>query len=248
VRQYFPALFAQLQERLPNAAITAVYGSTEAEPIAHVNLSALFPQDHQAMARGHGLLAGKPITAIDLAILPDRAGSPVAPFTEECFAMARLPVNSVGEIVVSGAHVQKAYMGGDDGITKFRVGETIWHRTGDAGYLDSFGRLWLLGRSVGQGGEGTTVRYPFGIEAAAMTFAGVERAAYVEVNGEGILAVQAARQQWTTLVPKLHRALPAVTRIARVAAIPVDARHGSKVRYGALRAQLMAETKTERLI
>ena len=52
-----------------------------------------------------------------------------------------------GEIVVSGAHVGAGYVGGvGDAETKFRVGEVIWHRTGDAGYLDAHGRLWLLGR------------------------------------------------------------------------------------------------------
>ena len=87
----FPALFDQLQAWLPNAAITAVYGSTEAEPIAHINLSTLFPNDRQAMVHGHGLLAGKPISAINLAILPDRAGEPIGPFTEETFAATQLP-------------------------------------------------------------------------------------------------------------------------------------------------------------
>ena len=33
-----------------------------------------------------------------------------------------------------------------DEETKITVGEHVWHRTGDAGYLDAQGRLWLLGR------------------------------------------------------------------------------------------------------
>ena len=75
---------------------------------------------------------------------------------------------------------------GDDGLTKFRAGETIWHRTGDAGYLDGFGRLWLLGGCTARIGQGAAARYPFGMEAAAMSHTGVELAAFVEVNGEGV--------------------------------------------------------------
>lgn len=234
----FPSLVDKLQQRLPNAAITAVYGSTEAEPIAHVNLSTLLPHEQQAMARGHGLLAGKPIAEIQLAILPDMVGRPIGPFTGESFAVEQLPPNCAGEIVVCGDHVQKSYLGGDDGLTKFRVGETIWHRTGDAGYLDGSGRLWLLGRCTARIGQRAPFRYPFSIEVAAMSYAGVERAAFVEVDGEQILAVQTAQRHWPELVQALRDALPTVTHIARLASIPVDVRHGSKVLYDELRKQL----------
>lgn len=50
----------------------------------------------------------------------------------------------IGEIVVTGQHVLKGYLDGrGDDETKFRVEEEIWHRTGDSGYLDEQGRLWL---------------------------------------------------------------------------------------------------------
>ncbi|MEZ4682039.1 MAG: AMP-binding protein [Caldilineaceae bacterium] len=231
----FPALFAKLQQGLPNATIYAVYGSTEAEPIAHLNLSTLLPTDWQMMQRGHGLLAGKPVAEIELAILPDQVGQPIGPFTVETFAAAALPVHCAGEIVVTGAHVQKSYIDGghgDDRLTKFRVGETIWHRTGDAGYLDEVGRLWLLGRCAARMGQGATARYPFGIEAAAMSHVGVERAALVEVDGAAVLAVQTSNGEWGKLQRQLADALPTVDRIQRLVVIPVDARHGSKVLYG----------------
>jgi len=231
----FPSLVDKLQRQMPNAAITAVYGSTEAEPIAHINLSALLSHDQQAMARGQGLLAGKPIHEIHLAILPDLAGEPIGPFTEESFATEKLPANCAGEIVVCGDHVQKGYLGGDDGLTKFCVGEAIWHRTGDAGYVDGFGRLWLLGRCSARMGREATARYPFGMEVAAMSHPAVQRAAFVEVDGEGVLAVQTAYPQWAAVAQSLRATLPTVAHITRLESIPVDARHGSKVRYGDVR-------------
>lgn len=239
----YPTLVETLKQRCPGVTLTAVYGSTEAEPIAHVDLSMLATQDHMAMAHGKGLVAGQPIAEIRLAILPDRTGQPLSayggPNGEDAFCAEQLPVNRAGEIVVSGDHVQQGYLCGDDGLTKFRVGETIWHRTGDAGYLDNMGRLWLLGRCSARIGHGEAACYPFGMEAAAMSHSGVARAAFVEVQGEGLLAVQTTREQWPALIQSLRQALPTVARFERVDKIPVDTRHGSKVLYRELQSLLV---------
>jgi acyl-CoA synthetase (AMP-forming)/AMP-acid ligase II len=234
----FPNLLDALAQRLPQATVVAVYGSTEAEPIAQINRATLLPADWQAMQHGKGLLVGQPVAAIRVAILPDTVGQPLGPLTAAAFAAAQLPPNRVGEIVVTGDHVQKGYLGGDDGLTKVQVGATIWHRTGDAGYLDGAGRLWLLGRCTARVGQGSSVCYPLAIEAAAMSYAGVARAAFVEVAGEGVLAVQTERAQWPALRQQLAPALPTVAQLQWVAQIPVDTRHGSKVLYAEVRRLL----------
>ena len=53
-----------------------------------------------------------------------------------------------GEIVVSGPQVQRGYLGDPEGEARNKIkdGSKVWHRTGDAGYLDAQGRLFLLGR------------------------------------------------------------------------------------------------------
>jgi acyl-CoA synthetase (AMP-forming)/AMP-acid ligase II len=52
-----------------------------------------------------------------------------------------------GEVVLTGDHVLKGYLHGKcDRETKFEVDGERWHRTGDAGYFDKEGRLWLVGR------------------------------------------------------------------------------------------------------
>jgi acyl-CoA synthetase (AMP-forming)/AMP-acid ligase II len=227
---------------LPNAELVAVYGSTEAEPIAHITQTDFTPSDFQAMQQGHGLLAGRPVPEIKLAILPDTVGQPLAPFTEADFVEAQLPPHCpgeiivAGEIVVAGDHVQKRYLWGDDGMIKFTVDGTIWHRTGDAGYLDRDGRLWLLGRCAARITNGERVRYPFGLEAAAMASAGVERAAFVEVDGQHVLAIQAQPEVWAAIREDLQTALAGmeVDRLQQVDAIPMDTRHQSKVLYGEL--------------
>ncbi len=58
----FPNLLHAISRVAPRAAVHAVYGSTEAEPIAHVEMKNITAADWGAMARGSGLLAGAPIT------------------------------------------------------------------------------------------------------------------------------------------------------------------------------------------
>ncbi len=56
-----PGLMQRVAALASGARITAVYGSTEAEPIAHINLEEISAQDVQVMAQGGGLPAGKPV-------------------------------------------------------------------------------------------------------------------------------------------------------------------------------------------
>src|SRR5205807_2602319 len=124
------------------ADVVAVYGSTEAEPIAHISRGELTAEDRYSMVRGCGLLAGHPVSEINLLILADRWGEPVGPFTAEGFAAQCRPAGEPGEIVVSGGHVLPGYLHGrGDEETKFRVDGVVWHRTGDAGHRDDRGRL-----------------------------------------------------------------------------------------------------------
>ena len=158
----------------PEAAVVAVYGSTEAEPIAEIDRRAIEPADRVAMQQGAGLLAGLPAPSIQLRILSDRWGTPLGPWRLEDLDRESLAAGEVGEIVVSGDHVLTGYLDGrGDEETKIRVGDRTWHRTGDAGYLDRRGRLWLLGRASAKVIDDDGVVYPFSIECAASDVADV---------------------------------------------------------------------------
>jgi acyl-CoA synthetase (AMP-forming)/AMP-acid ligase II/acyl carrier protein len=65
-----------------------------------------------------------------------------------------LPPGTVGEVVVRGANVTAGYDGVDDQATHFFAGG--WLRTGDLGFLDEDGYLFLTGRKkeiINRGGE-----------------------------------------------------------------------------------------------
>ncbi len=237
----FPRLVAALRRIAPGAEIVAVYGSTEAEPIALCSHTTLDAADQEAMDRGAGLPAGFPVPSIRVRILCDRWGTPIGPYTDAEFDAACLPPGEPGEIVVSGDHVLSGYLGGHgDDETKFAVGTTRWHRTGDAGYLDRKGRLWLVGRCAARIDDAAGRLYPLGVEAVALRDPGMRRAALLSRGGRRVLVLEFAhrspRPDLTRLVHDL--AWAQVDEILWDEAIPVDARHNVKVDYGALLARL----------
>src|SRR5262249_55704208 len=106
----FPRVLDGLRRLAPNAAIEAVYGSTEAEPIAHIAVEAISPNDRETMQRGGGLPAGAPVPEIKLCVVRDRWGTPRGKIGGEEFAREILPAGDAGEIVVAGDHVLPGYL------------------------------------------------------------------------------------------------------------------------------------------
>jgi acyl-CoA synthetase (AMP-forming)/AMP-acid ligase II len=196
----FPDLIDRLRSRGPAMRILCVYGSTEAEPIAHLDAAQISASDSAAMASGAGLLAGRPVESVRVRIVDD-------------------------EILVAGDHVVGGYLDpAQDLTTKVRDADgTIWHRTGDAGRFDDAGRLWLRGRRDGRVGG----LWPFEIEAMARLWRGVRRAALTQRAGEAVLAIEGDprhRGLWQDAA-----SAAGLRQIVRVRRIPVDRRHGSKV-------------------
>ncbi|MGE5191929.1 MAG: AMP-binding protein [Deltaproteobacteria bacterium] len=230
----FPRLLEGMQRLAPLAEVQAVYGSTEAEPIARIALDEIEPADREAMRAGRGLLAGAPVGAIRVAILPDRWGTRIGPFASADFVGECLPANRPGEIVVSGEHVLPGYLHGrDEQATKFRVDGAVWHRTGDAGYFDDRGRLWLLGRCAARIADGNGVLYPLAAEACAVDDPRIHRAALVARDGRRILAVELADPQDRPERAFLdgHRRRARVDEVRVCREIPVDRRHNAKIDY-----------------
>ncbi|MBI5691331.1 MAG: AMP-binding protein [Verrucomicrobia bacterium] len=233
----FPRVLADLRAVAPQAEVVAVYGSTEAEPIAHLAAEEITEDDLAAMRSGGGLLAGQPVEAIDLRIVRDRWGTPRGALGAAEFAAETLPTGEVGEIVVAGEHVLPGYLGGvGDEETKFRVDGRVWHRTGDAGRIDDRGRLWLLGRCAARIDDARGRLYPFAVECVAMEISGVRRAAAIAHRDRRLLVVEAP----TECLDSLRAALvwAHLDEVRMVRAIPVDRRHNAKIDYPALRRML----------
>lgn len=206
----FPDTLARLADLQPDLRMVSVYGSTEAEPIAHLDYEAISESDLDAMKTGGGLLAGKPVEPIDVH-LEDR------------------------EILVAGPHVNESYLDTfQNADTKVEREGRVWHRTGDAGRFDSQARLWLLGRHKAQ----VAGIHPFAVETAARFWPGADRSALAEMDGKPVLAISGDTRcldQWRQAAKRLG-----VEDVRCVDTIPLDSRHRSKTDYVALKRVLEA--------
>lgn len=204
----FPNLLHAAERAAPKAAIHAVYGSTEAEPIAHIELKEIAVADWDAMAGGSGLLAGKPIPEIEVELRDH-------------------------EVFVAGAHVNEGYLNPTDDVsTKSRRDGKLWHRTGDAARLDERGRLWLLGRREAASGG----LFPFAVETAALSWPGVKQAALLAGEGRAKLAVAGDEIDAAALQARASKLGDIAVVVLK--AVPMDKRHNSKADYARLKKML----------
>jgi acyl-CoA synthetase (AMP-forming)/AMP-acid ligase II len=239
----FPGLLRKTKQFCPNAEVSAVYGSTEAEPMAEISLSDISKEDFEGMEQGKGLLTGRAVASISLRVIRENWGVPIPPLDDSAFEKLTVRSGEPGEIVVSGGHVLPGYLNGEgDHETKFEVDGARWHRTGDLGYLDAAGRLWLLGRCSGKIQDERGTLYPFAVECAAMQSAAVRRAALAPINGRRVLAIEAGH----TLAPEVIRnslSWAQLDQIVFLDHIPVDKRHNAKIDYDELARQLRSADK-----
>jgi len=232
-----PTLMRRLAAVAPNATVKAVYGSTEAEPIAVIHNEQVSLHDEAQMREGNGLLAGRPVRGCAVRILQAGSEQALGPFSDEAFANYCLPTGSIGEIVVSGSHVLTSY---EDPVAtrknKIRVQGTVWHRTGDAGYFDDSGRLWLVGRCAAALHDRHGTVYTFQVEYAVSAVRGVRRAALIARNNERVLVLETSGKEFRTELVRTARCIAdnAIDRIITVRRIPVDSRHDAKIDYPAL--------------
>lgn len=189
-----------LPEIFPQAKINIVYGTSDAEPIALLNLDEVSLIDLNKSGHGAGVLVGAPIDGITLSI--DPVDNPIA-------------TNNMGEIIVSGKHV----LGGTS-------------RTGDIGYIDEHGRVWLVGRKSKTICDTTT---SLTLETACAYIEGVARAACFRIGDKAYLYVK--------LMPGVKDIPDSVFAFAQMhnidelrirSDIPLDRRHHSKDMYKAL--------------
>jgi acyl-CoA synthetase (AMP-forming)/AMP-acid ligase II len=164
-----PQTLLTLQERLPDATVSNSYGMTEAGPAFIV-----MPKDEVTKRLGS---VGKPLAPMELKIVRDD--------DSECEA------KEVGELLTRMPGRQREYYK-DESATASTWTADGWLRSGDLGYLDEDGFLYLVGRKkdlIIRGGHNV---YPTDIEAVLLQHPDVQEAAVVgiphQVLGEDISA------------------------------------------------------------
>jgi acyl-coenzyme A synthetase/AMP-(fatty) acid ligase len=129
------ALWESPARWLPQGVLHSPYGATEALPVCSVAAAEIDP------ASVRGACVGRPLPGLGVKIVA--LGSVDALLHE-------LPAGETGEIIVSGPVVTKTYdaLPVATAAAKISDGTTLWHRMGDAGWLDDTGRLWFCGRKI----------------------------------------------------------------------------------------------------
>ena len=242
-----PSFMARMRQVFPNAVLTAVYGSTEAEPIALLDGDTLAAHEEQT-GWARGLPVGKPYRGIRVQIIA--AGQQVfSECTSERWQRIAANVGEIGEICVAGDHVLTRYyhsstqQSTDRDWQKVRVGETVWHRTGDAGSWQSDGCLSLHG-TVAQSFEWAGRHwYPFPFELQLATLPEVKKATLVCAAGGPVVCVEprgsVTKQAVKASIATLELPFDWSLWLGR---IPRDPRHNSKVDHHRLR--VLARTST----
>jgi acyl-CoA synthetase (AMP-forming)/AMP-acid ligase II len=239
---------------LPDTEIVVAYGSTEAEPVAHLAAEERLETVSDVRPRTPGFCAGRPIDRIQARVIRIHPG-PVE-LGEGGWADWEVPRGEIGELAVTGEHVCKSYYRNPKAVAENKIvdrnapGGTVWHRMGDTGYLDGDGRFWLCGRvhsTIRRAGQEI---HPQLVEQAARgEDPRIRRLAAVGLPdpalGERVvLVLETETGEDDTLQRDVTDRLAAAglavdeIRITRVS-LPVDPRHNSKIDYGRLREDLL---------
>lgn len=222
----FPKSAKLLQEKFVDCDVEIVYGSTEAEPISSISTHELL--DFKGDIKD-GLYVGKPIDDINIKII-----KPSDDMIED-FESMWLETGEIGEICVEGKHVLKEYYNSEKAqkFVKIHYNGQIWHRTGDSGYLDNKGKLFLMGRVKNRFEHNGKVVYVFPIENALLEIDGVEIGTVLKINNEIVLVVETK-----ILKHKLEQELKKrnfeYDKLI-ITKIPRDPRHNSKIDYDKLK-------------
>jgi acyl-CoA synthetase (AMP-forming)/AMP-acid ligase II len=163
-----------------------------------------------------------------------------------------LPTGEIGEVVVKGENVTRAYHRLPEATAraKIRDGAEVWHRIGDLGYLDERGRVWYCGRAAHRVETGAGVLYSVCCEAIFNAHPEVKRSALIGLGDPPAQTPMLIIEPWRRLsrreresltveLQSLARQNPTTQTIDRfgfVKAMPVDIRHNAKINRETLRA------------
>jgi acyl-CoA synthetase (AMP-forming)/AMP-acid ligase II len=129
----------------PDSVIHTPYGATESLPSVSITGDEIVQETWPQTRLGAGACVGRPLPGMTVRII-----KPVDGPLPEWRDAQQLPAGYIGEIVVKGPVVTRAYDGNEaeTKLAKIRDGDGFWHRMGDVGYLDEKGRLWFCGRKA----------------------------------------------------------------------------------------------------
>jgi acyl-CoA synthetase (AMP-forming)/AMP-acid ligase II len=245
-----PVSDAQLEAwaaAFPDAEIVVAYGSTEAEPVAHLTAEERRHAKSARHPRAPGYCMGRPVPLVRTRLVRITRGPIV--LGAAGWGEWDVPEGEIGELVVAGRHVCRGYYRNPEADRENKIvaddGE-IWHRMGDTGYFDG-GSFWLVGRVHStMRRDGRDVHPQLLEQAAGAAHPAVRQAAAVGLSdhalGERVILVVHATTA-DGVAAAIRGAIDAAGLVVDDVRLwpeplPVDPRHNSKIVYAELRKRL----------
>ena len=232
-------LVERVQKILPaEGQIYTPYGATESLPVTAIEGREIVESTWAQTRMGRGACVGRPLPEMKLTII-----EPVDGAIENWGVVKECAAGKIGEIVVRGPVVTRAYAGNEQETLSAKIpdGAGFWHRMGDMGYLDQEGRLWFCGRKAHRVSTEKGMLYTICCEAIFNEHPQVRRSALVGIGSWGnqtpVLVVELLKKakdedQLFLELRELAFANPLTENIDRFLihpSFPVDIRHNAKI-------------------
>ena len=222
----------------PTSRVFTPYGATESLPVACIEGEEIVSQTWAMTQAGQGTCVGRPLPGMTIRIIAPADG-PIASWADVC----ELPAGTIGEIVVQGPVVTRAYDGNphETGLAKIADGGTFWHRMGDMGYVDAQQRLWFCGRKAHRVITEQGVMHTIPCEALFNQHPAVRRSALVGLGCAGkqipvvVVEVQGRIGNTAIFFSELRQIASSnpltqpITLFLIHKGFPVDIRHNAKI-------------------
>ncbi|MEK6705641.1 MAG: AMP-binding protein [Bdellovibrionota bacterium] len=246
----------------PNAKILVLFGSTEVEPMADIEVKEMVEMksrsDGDIELVDEGVNVGRIVDGLRCMFLKINK-DPITVSSAGDWAKLEVTSGEVGELIVAGEHVCRNYYNDEEAFTRAKILDvdgTVWHRTGDLGRIDKNGYLWIVGRVHNAIQRKGRYCFPVRAEIVLKKLQFVKVAAYLGMEdralGEKTICAVVphdlskigdtdAESRWAEEIRRImcKNDIP-VDQIFFRKGIPLDPRHHSKVEYDILRKELMA--------
>jgi acyl-CoA synthetase (AMP-forming)/AMP-acid ligase II len=244
-----PDLWDLMTPVLPQGTLHSPYGATESLPVSTISGPEILAGPTAATQTGAGTCIGHPLPANEVKIIALSDG-PIAYISDA----RELPAGHIGEIIVRGPTVTRAYDALPDATATAKIhggkdpahSDDVWHRMGDAGYLDTGGLLWFCGRKAERVETVDGPLYTEQVEPIFNTHPDVRRSALIGLGERGrqrpAVVVEPSRPDLSRTSADCRRFARELRELAKRHAhtsgiklfyfhskFPVDVRHNAKI-------------------
>jgi olefin beta-lactone synthetase len=218
------------------------YGATESLPVCSIGSDEILRETRQRTAEGAGVCVGRPVAGMSVKII--RIDDEPIP---DWYDDLELPLGEIGEIIVQGPIVTASYWNRPESTALAKIADPLhgvfYHRMGDLGYVDAYGRVWFCGRKTQRVVTPDGILFTIPCEGVFNVHPAVYRTALVGVSHNGVmepvLCVEREKEAIPLSEEDLRRELLAlgarhphtrgIKRILFHPSFPVDTRHNAKI-------------------